>query len=102
MTADNIIQPITRSELISSLGAVKGPWVISGSGLFIGVLMLGYTRPGERAPTALASHHPGWYGRRDARVLDLLRAGYADAEIPSSIGPTRPSAPELDAKLNLA
>jgi AAA family ATP:ADP antiporter len=44
MTAYNIIQPLTRSKLISSLGAVNVPWVIFFSGLFIGVLMLGYTR----------------------------------------------------------
>jgi len=44
MTAYNIIQPLTRSKLIASLGAVNVPWVIFGSGLLIGVLMLGYTR----------------------------------------------------------
>src|SRR5215218_11408489 len=44
MTAYNIIQPLTRSKLISSLGAVNVPWVIFGSGLLIGILMLGYTR----------------------------------------------------------
>jgi ATP/ADP translocase/HEAT repeat protein/CRP-like cAMP-binding protein len=44
MTSYNIIQPLTRSKLIASLGAVNVPWVIFGSGLFIGVLMLGYTR----------------------------------------------------------
>src|SRR5262245_37578102 len=44
MTAYNIIQPLTRSKLIASLGAVNVPWVIFGHGLFIGVLMLGYTR----------------------------------------------------------
>ena len=44
MTAYNIIQPLTRSKLISSLGAVNVPWVVLGSGLIIGVLMLGYTR----------------------------------------------------------
>jgi AAA family ATP:ADP antiporter len=44
MTAYNIIQPLTRSKLIQSLGAVNVPWVIFGSGLFIGLLMLGYTR----------------------------------------------------------
>ena len=43
-TAYNIIQPLTRSKLIASLGAVNIPWVTFGSGLFIGVLMLGYTR----------------------------------------------------------
>jgi AAA family ATP:ADP antiporter len=44
MTAYNIIQPLTRSNLIASLGAVNVPWVIFGSGLFIGLLMLAYTR----------------------------------------------------------
>jgi AAA family ATP:ADP antiporter len=44
MTAYNIIQPLTRSNLIASLGAVNVPWVIFGSGLFIGMLMIGYTR----------------------------------------------------------
>jgi ATP:ADP antiporter, AAA family len=44
MTAYNIIQPLTRSNLIASLGAVNVPWVIFGSGLFIGLLMVGYTR----------------------------------------------------------
>jgi ATP:ADP antiporter, AAA family len=44
MTSYNIIQPLTRSKLISSLGAVNIPYVIFGAGLFIGVLMLAYTR----------------------------------------------------------
>lgn len=44
MTSYNIIQPLTRSKLISSLGAVNIPYVIFGAGLFIGVLMVGYTR----------------------------------------------------------
>ena len=44
MTAYNIIQPLTRSKLISSLGAVNVPYVVFGSGLIISVLMLGYTR----------------------------------------------------------
>ena len=44
MTAYNIIQPLTRSKLISSLGAVNVPWVVFGSGLLIGIIMLGYTR----------------------------------------------------------
>ena len=30
--------------MINSLGAVNVPWVILGSGLFISVLMVGYTR----------------------------------------------------------
>src|SRR4030095_2354303 len=44
MTSYNIIQPLTRSKLISSLGAVNIPYVIFGAGLIIGVLMIGYTR----------------------------------------------------------
>src|SRR5687767_12706506 len=44
MTSYDIVQPLTRSKLISSLGAVNVPWVILGSGLIISVLMIGYTR----------------------------------------------------------
>ncbi|CAN5862678.1 hypothetical protein BH24ACI5_BH24ACI5_05210 [soil metagenome] len=44
MTAYNIIQPLTRSNLIRSLGAVNVPWVILGAGLLLGTLMLGYAR----------------------------------------------------------
>src|SRR5918993_2069504 len=54
MTAYNIIQPLTRSKLISSLGAVNVPWVIFGSGLLIGVLMLGYTRVVSALPARWA------------------------------------------------
>ena len=65
MTAYNIIQPLTRSKLIASLGAVNVPWVIFGSGLFIGVLMLGYTRAREPAAAPLgASDHAGRHGGR--------------------------------------
>ena len=44
MAAYNMIQPLTRSKVIQSLGAVNVPWVILGSGLIISVLMVGYTR----------------------------------------------------------
>ena len=44
MTAYNIIQPLTRSRLIADLGAVNVPWVVLGSGLIIGLLMVAYTR----------------------------------------------------------
>jgi ATP/ADP translocase/HEAT repeat protein/CRP-like cAMP-binding protein len=50
MTSYNIVQPLTRSKLISSLGAVNIPYVIFGASLVIGVWMLLYTR--------LASHLP--------------------------------------------
>jgi ATP/ADP translocase/HEAT repeat protein/CRP-like cAMP-binding protein len=54
MTAYNIIQPLTRSKLIASLGAVNVPWVIFGSGLIIGVLMVGYTRVVSALPRRYA------------------------------------------------
>ena len=50
MTSYNIIQPLTRSKLIDSLGAVNVPYVIFANGLLIGVLM----------PTASTTH-----GRRN-------------------------------------
>ena len=33
MAAYNMVQPLTRSKVIQSLGAVNVPWVILGSGL---------------------------------------------------------------------
>jgi AAA family ATP:ADP antiporter len=50
MTAYNIIQPLTRSKLISSLGAVNVPWVILGSGLVMGFIMVAYTRAVSALP----------------------------------------------------
>ncbi len=50
MTAYNIIQPLTRSKLIDRLGAVNVPWVVLGSGLVMGVIMLGYTRAVSALP----------------------------------------------------
>src|SRR3954451_8203097 len=44
MTAYNMIQPLTRSKVIQSLGAVNVPWVILGSGLIISVMRVGYTK----------------------------------------------------------
>ena len=44
LTAYNIIQPLTRSKVIESLGAVNVPYVILAQGILIGGLMLGYTR----------------------------------------------------------
>src|SRR3970040_1514072 len=44
MTSYNIVQPLTRSKFITNLGAVNIPYAIFGAGLFIGALMLGYTR----------------------------------------------------------
>jgi hypothetical protein len=44
MTAYNIIQPLTRSKFISSLGAANLRYVILVPLFLIGILMLGYTR----------------------------------------------------------
>jgi AAA family ATP:ADP antiporter len=44
MTSYNIVQPLTRSKLIASLGAVNIPYVLFASSLVIGVVMLAYTR----------------------------------------------------------
>jgi AAA family ATP:ADP antiporter len=42
MTAYNIIKPVTRSKFISHLGADNLPYVQLGSGIVIGVAMIGY------------------------------------------------------------
>jgi len=44
MTAYNIIQPLTRSKVISSLGAVNLPWIILAQGFILAFIMIGYTR----------------------------------------------------------
>ena len=70
MTAYNIIQPLTRSKVIQSLGAVNVPWVILGSGLIIGVLMVGYTQAGRGAAAPLgAADHAGADGGGHDRLL---------------------------------
>src|SRR5690349_18292131 len=43
MTNYNIIKPITRAEVIASLGADNLPYVQFGAGILIGVLMQGYS-----------------------------------------------------------
>jgi AAA family ATP:ADP antiporter len=44
MSAYNIIQPLTRSKLIASLGSRNVPYVLLAASVVIGFLMLGYTR----------------------------------------------------------
>ncbi len=44
MMAYNIVQPITRSQFIDSLGADNIPYVQFAAGLLIGVIMQGYTK----------------------------------------------------------
>jgi ATP/ADP translocase/CRP-like cAMP-binding protein/HEAT repeat protein len=50
MTAYNIVQPITRSRFISSLGSENLPYVLLVSAFIIGFLMQGYSRLGARLP----------------------------------------------------
>jgi CRP-like cAMP-binding protein/HEAT repeat protein len=50
MTAYNIVQPITRSRFISSLGSDNLPYVLLVSAFIIGFLMQGYSRLGGLLP----------------------------------------------------
>ncbi|MGB2715842.1 MAG: Npt1/Npt2 family nucleotide transporter [Vicinamibacterales bacterium] len=50
MTAYNIVQPITRSRFISSLGSENLPYVLLVSAFIIGFLMQGYSRLGALLP----------------------------------------------------
>ena len=50
MTAYNIIQPITRSRFISSLGADNLPYVLLVSVFIVGGIMQGYSRLGSLLP----------------------------------------------------
>src|SRR5215207_8543808 len=75
-TAYNIIQPLTRSKLIASLGAVNVPWVIFGSGLFIGVLMLGYALLGILLISQFWTLANGIYDPRQAkRIFGFIGGG---------------------------
>ena len=50
MTAYNIVQPITRSRFISSLGSENIPYVLLASAFIIGLIMQGYSKLGGRLP----------------------------------------------------
>jgi AAA family ATP:ADP antiporter len=50
MTAYNIVQPITRSRFISSLGSENIPYVLLVSAFIVGVIMQGYSRLGSKIP----------------------------------------------------
>ena len=50
MTAYNIVQPITRSRFISSLGADNLPYVLLVSVFIVGAIMQGYSRLGGLLP----------------------------------------------------
>ncbi|HEX2343333.1 MAG TPA: Npt1/Npt2 family nucleotide transporter [Vicinamibacterales bacterium] len=54
MTSYNIVQPLTRSKLISDLGAVNIPYVVFVSSLIVGLLMVGYVRLVSHLPRRLA------------------------------------------------
>ena len=53
MTAYNIVQPITRSQFIKSLGADNLPYVLLVSVFVIGLIMQGYSRLGSLLPGRL-------------------------------------------------
>jgi AAA family ATP:ADP antiporter len=53
MTAYNIVQPITRSQFIKSLGADNLPYVLLVSVFVIGLIMHGYSRLGSVLPGRL-------------------------------------------------
>jgi AAA family ATP:ADP antiporter len=59
MTAYNVVRPITRSQVITSLGADNLPYVQLAAGVLVGVLMHTYSRGIARLPrgsTILATH----------------------------------------------
>ena len=50
MTAYNIVQPITRSRFITSLGSENIPYVLLVSAFIVGFIMQGYSRLGSLIP----------------------------------------------------
>ena len=50
MTAYNIVQPITRSRFITSLGSENIPYVLLVSAFIVGIIMQGYSRLGSLLP----------------------------------------------------
>ncbi len=50
MAAWNILRPLTKSKLISQVGAEIVPWVLLGAAVLIGLLMHQYTRAIRRLP----------------------------------------------------
>jgi AAA family ATP:ADP antiporter len=50
MTAYNIVQPITRSRFITSLGSENLPYVLLVSAFIVGLLMQGYSKLGALLP----------------------------------------------------
>ena len=69
MTAYNIIQPITRSRFISSLGADNLPYVLLVSVFIVGGIMQGYSRLGSLVP-------PKWVVPVTQGAMVALLAGF--------------------------
>jgi AAA family ATP:ADP antiporter len=69
MTAYNIIQPITRSRFISSLGADNLPYVLLVSVFIVGGIMQGYSRLGALLP-------PRWVVPATQGAMVLLLVGF--------------------------
>ena len=70
MTAYNIVQPVTRSAFITTLGADNIPYVLFATGLLIGFIMQFYSRLIGRLPPALG--HPDCPARADRPPPDVL------------------------------
>ena len=64
MTAHNILRPVTGSSFIDQLGADNQPFVQLAVGLFIGVLMHGYSSAARRCPADASSRSPNWRSSR--------------------------------------
>jgi AAA family ATP:ADP antiporter len=50
MAAYNIVQPITRSRFISSLGSENLPYILLVSAFIVGLIMQGYSKLGSKLP----------------------------------------------------
>ena len=70
MTAYNIVQPVTRSAFITTLGADNIPYVLFATGLLIGFIMQ-FLQPADRASAASVGH-PDCPARADRPPPDVL------------------------------
>ena len=83
MTAYNIVQPITRSRFISSLGADNLPYVLLVSVFIVGAIMQGYSRLGGLLPRQVGrAGHAGRDGRRcSSRSGSLSDWGWTSVDV---------------------
>ena len=89
MTAYNIIQPITRSRFISSLGADNLPYVLLVSVFIVGVIMQGYSRLGGLVPPKWVV--PVTQGAMVALLVGFwMAAGWGWTSVDVALLPVRP------------